>query len=269
MTRLLLGRTGDILILLPLLYQDYLASGEKQKLIVAKEYADVLEGCSYVDPLIWEGDWKDVSGAIRKFGSAKTTQVAGNKGVIAQVYAKSYMGQDTHRFCESFEKEIWRLAGRLSDWFYLHPLIFDQRDKRRETKINKELFKSDKPKIIVSASGYSSPFPYRELLIELLQNRFRSMEIVDISDYRAHRLYDILGILEASRVILTIDSAVLHLAAACPSLPVCTIVADSPTPWHGSAYRPQYITYTRYSNFARDAVKILDRIEKIGTPGYE
>ena len=58
-----LGRYGDILNLLPLLHKDSLA-GVKPKLMVAAEYAPLLDGVSYVEPVIYPGPHYEIIKAV-------------------------------------------------------------------------------------------------------------------------------------------------------------------------------------------------------------
>src|SRR5687768_18267610 len=58
-----LAKTGDILSSLAILYHEHIRTSEKQSLVVSKDYAHVVDGVDYVQPVIWDGDWKDFGGA--------------------------------------------------------------------------------------------------------------------------------------------------------------------------------------------------------------
>lgn len=251
-----LGRTGDVLAIAPFLYNEYQETGIKPELIIAQEYASILEGTSYIDALTWTGDWKDIKGASDWFGRSTPTQVVGPPSVvISQVYGKSPYKVDCN--AENFVKEMWRLAGKLYLWNSQPPLVFDQRDKEREQKLIDQ-FITDEGMVIVADGGISSPFPYRKLLRELVSKR-HPMLLLD--EVKAHRFYDILGLYEHPnvRAIIATDSAPLHLAYAV-NKPVHALVTDKPSLWHGSPNRVQHVTYTRYSNYPRDAVNILNAL---------
>ena len=257
-----LGRAGDVINILPPLYQEYLATGVKQRLMVAKQYADILEGTSYIDPVIYDGDFADITGAIdyaKGLGSEyTTTQVVGiSDVVVSQVYGNQHHPKI---ICDSFAKDSYKLLGKLDLWPSQPPLVFDGRDKKREKRLYKYI-PTLKPWIVVSTGGISSPFPYRELLWEILNHCLPEFHIVDLSKIKAERFYDLLGIMDhrnTEAMILT-DSGPLHLSYA-TTKPVHALIADTPSLWHGSAWRPSYASYTRYKNFPRDVTRILDLI---------
>lgn len=259
---LMLGRTGDQIVLLPALYHEFLQTGKKPELVVAQEYSTLVEGCSYIEPLVYGGHFSDIAGALEWFGGKTiATQVVGPPKIItAQVYGKSPYKVKAN--FESFVKDIWNLAGKINLWSEQPPLVFDNRSKEREEELCK-LLPEEEGIILVADSGISSPFPYKRLLRELVNKRFPG-KVFYLDDVKAHRFYDLLGILEDKRVkaLIAIDSAILHLAYGA-QIPTCALITDAPSPWHGSAYRPHHITYTRYSKFPRDAVMILDTIENL------
>jgi len=256
------GRYGDIISFLPVLQNEYKETGVKPRLVVAKDYASVLDGVSYVEPLVFDGPFEDVANAIRfakSFDDVVTTsQVVGITDVIvSQVYGNS---SGPMLICDSFQKDAWKLANKLQLWPSQPLLIFDRRDSKREKKLTKGLPK-DKPWIVVSTGGTSSPFPYWELLWEVLNHSLPDYFIVDLSKIKAERIYDLLGIMDhpnTEAMILT-DSGPLHLSYA-TNKPVHALVVDTPSMWHGSAWRPSYASYTRYQNFARDFPRVLDLI---------
>jgi len=256
------GRYGDIIAFLPVLLNEYKETGINPRLVIAKEYADILDGVSYVDPLVWDGAFEDVSGSIqfaKQFtDDVKTSQVVGISDVIvSQVYGNSHAPKIV---CDSFLKDAWKLADKLDLWPSQPPLVFDRRDKKREQTLTKGLGK-DKPWLVVSTGGVSSPFPYSDLLWEILNHSLPEFHIVDLAKIKAERMYDLLGIMDHSNtaaMILT-DSGPLHLSYA-STKPVHALVADSPNLWHGTAWRPSYASYTRYKNFPREITRILDLI---------
>lgn len=261
-TYLNLGRYGDVIALLPVLKGEYDESGEKQKLVISKDYADILDGVSYVDPIIYDGPFEDITGALdfsKKIGEkVVTSQVVGIPDVIvSQVYGNAHTPKI---ICDSFQQDLWRLAGKLDLWPKQPPLVFDKRDAKREKRLYKYI-PTLKPWIVVSTGGFSSPFPYSELLWEILNHSLPDFHIVDLTKIKAERMYDLLGIMDhpnTAAMILT-DSGPLHLSYATEK-PVHAIVTDSPSLWHGTAWRPFYASYTRYKNFPRDVTRILDLI---------
>jgi hypothetical protein len=263
-----LGRYGDVCAFLPVLKNEYEETGEKPKLIISRDYADILDGVSYVEPIVYYGQFEDITGAL-KFakGLGKdvvTSQVVGIPDVVvSQVYGDAHAPKI---ICDSFQQDSFRLAGKLELWPKQPKLVFDKRDKKREARLVKGIPK-DKPWIVVSSGGNSSPFPYNELLWEVLNHSVPEFHVVDLSKIKAEKFFDLLGVMEhpnTTAMILT-DSGPLHLSYATEK-PVHAIVTDSPSLWHGSAYRPFYASYTRYKNFPRDLTRILDLIRNPPKP---
>lgn len=267
-----LGRNGDILNQIPLLYQEYLKTGCKQSMMVAKEYAGILEGCSYIDPVIYDGEFTDIPGAI-EYAKKLTSnfvipQVTGYKPfIVSQVYKNQVRISQ-----ENYQKEMWALSGKLSEWKWQHPLIFDKRNPEREAKLLKSL-KEQLPKprtILVSTSGISSPFPHSKLLYELLRLKFgRSYNILSLDEVKAERIYDLLTLFDSSDFLVATDSALLHLGISSPNLAIVALVADSPSMWHGSQYRQNHISHIRYSQFPKYCLSMLDAMLKVGKVGSQ
>jgi hypothetical protein len=257
-----LGRYGDVCAFLPVLKNEYDETGEKPKLIISRDYADILEGVSYVEPIVYYGQFEDITGALmfaKRLGrDVVTSQVVGIPNVVvSQVYGDAHAPKI---ICDSFQQDSFRLAGKLELWPKQPKLVFDKRDKKREARLVKGIPK-DKPWIVVSSGGNSSPFPYNDLLWEVLNHSVPEFHVVELSKIKAEKFFDLLGIMDhpnTAHMILT-DSGPLHLSYATEK-PVHAIVTDSPILWHGSAYRPFYASYTRYSNFPRDLTRILDLI---------
>lgn len=268
---LLLGRTGDILAILPFLKAEADA-GEKPTLIVSNQHSDVLEGVSYVNCVPFDGGIHLLREAMvwarSKYPGVKSLQVIGSSEDVAE-YTYGPAGKK-HATCTSFVKEMWSLAGKLPLWDDVLPLCFDQRDSEREAKLLKECKVEGtpgrkKPLILVSCQGHSSPFPYAELLMELVRGRFgKSFNILEVP--RAERIYDLLALYERAHCLVSTDSAPLHLARAVPDLPVIALTNDRPLLWNGSPWLPQWAWCCRYHDFPDRAVEMLTAIETCRQP---
>lgn len=269
---LLLGRTGDILSILPFLKAEA-DSGEKPTLIISNQHASVLEGCSYVNAVPFDGgihllrqawDWaRGISPTV------KSLQVMGASKDVGEItYGPA--GQK-HAMTTSFVKEMWKLAGKMPLWDDVLPLVFDQRSPERETKLLEDVGilrrkgqggrpRKDRPLILVSCKGNSSPFPYAELLLELVRGRFgQTHQIVELP--QAERIYDLLALYERAHCLVATDSAPLHLARAVPSLPVIALTNDTPLLWNGSPWLPQWVWCSRYHDWPERATEMLTAIE--------
>jgi hypothetical protein len=263
-----LGRLGDCLNLLPLLYADFKA-GARSAFLTCKDYVDTLKGCSYLDAYSFDGTPDQIDKAMEYAGTlgkqVVCCQTAGPLDLI-QKYAYGPAGMP-HAKEESFQKTAWKMAGREKDWKLQTPLVFDQRSPEREAALVKG-WDSKKRHILVHADGKSSPFPCKELLFTLLRLRFKKgYEIHDLSEVKAERFYDILGLYEKAYVLIAVDSAPLHLAYACPKLPVIAFVNDRPNLWNGSCWRPNHVLHIRYGDCATRITELLDVIPDIGHPG--
>ena len=258
-----LGRFGDIINLLPLMWSDSI-KGVRNSLVVASEFSSVLDGVSYVNPVIWPGHYADIAGGVQ-FAEIKglnwvCTQVNGGTELVKEfTYGPAGLSS---AITTSYQKESWRVAGRLKEWDNCYPLVFDRRDKVREELlvdqwIPKRRTTKNKPKVLLlNSGGKSSPFPQEFLLHEIIHLKFRrKFHIVDLSRIRAERIYDLLALYERAYCLVSTDTATLHLARACPKLPVFALVNDHPLLWNGSAWMPNHVFYSRYDDFA-------DRLEE-------
>lgn len=258
-----LGRTGDIINLLPLCYALH-QHGQRVTLMVCRVFAELLEGCSYVDCLPFDGEMHELNRAheeARKLTQdVRVTQVVGDAATIKRLcYAPAHQEGATK---ESFAKEAWGLAGYFGLWKTQPPLVFDRRNASREKALAKGPLGRPKPIILVSAKGKSSPFPYEGLLWTLLYLKFgNDFRLVDLSEIKATRFYDLLGLYEKAHCLVSVDTATLHLAYAVPTLPVVAFTNDKPNLWHGSPWRPQHIFHCRYRDFPERAPAMLASIE--------
>ncbi len=245
--------------LLPLLR----AEKERPALMVAEEYAGLLEGVSYVEPVIYKGPHYEIGNAVAQAEAEKRdwvcTQVNGPIAAVAEfVYKRA---GPTQTMASSFQKEMFKVAGRMAEWDNNYPLIFDQRDPGREDKLCAEWMKPGKKYVLVALDGHTSPFPYKALALELLKHCGYS--VLDLSQVKAERLYDLLGLYERAMCLVAIDSAPLQLARASFTLPVLALANDAPLLWHGSSWRPNHFWYCRYKDFPLRAVEMIETIREI------
>jgi hypothetical protein len=260
-----LGKIGDVLNILPLAYADS-QKGLKVGIMACAEFADVLDGCSYVEKVVFPGKQWELSKALEEAKKLCANVICTQtNGPVEQVLKCTYepAGQKS-AITDSFNREAWKLSGRLVEWGTI-PLVFDKRDKEREKLLMpKGWFGAGKKKriMLVSAGSTSSPFPYKDLLMELLKLKYPIFNIIDLSTIRAERFYDLLGLFEAAHCLVSVDTAHLHLAYAVPNLPVMALVQDRALYWHGSAWRPQHHFHCRYHDFPTRALEMFTAIDK-------
>ena len=245
-----LGRTGDAIASVPLCWMYWKETGKKCALMVHREFSSFLEGISYIVPEIWDGDWRDVKGAMRHCQRKGYQQV-----INAQIYGH---GLRPGRTTSSFILESWAQVGRLKDW--PSKLVFDNRNFDREAKLAEPLPR-DKPVVLVAADGISSPFPHKEKLMQLLRDACGdSARVVDLKDYRTPHFHDFLGLFDRAACLVTCDTGFGQLAVA-SSIPVCALAAYKPTTWHSAPQRKQHLCYIRYNQFESRKHELVKAVE--------
>jgi hypothetical protein len=268
-TYILLGRHGDICALLPMFYALH-QRGEKNRLVVSSEFISLMDGVSYIEPIVHHGKVSDLQQAMRDHPQATVCQVVGPPDAIRE--ARSRLGGLDIDQTDSHIKEAWRLAGHYDLWKSSPPLVFDRRDKVREDALVAKYIKPRSRVVLVALGGHTVPFPYADMcrkLIDLEFGRRKGWQVIDVSAIKADRIYDLLGLYEKAHVLVAADSAPLHLAAACPNLPVVALVNDQPTYWHGSPWRPNHIWQCRYADFPVRGTEMLLAIDNCRVQGSQ
>jgi hypothetical protein len=210
--------------------------------MVNKDFASTLAGCSYITPIEWRGNQDTLPLAI---------QYARRYGNI--IVAQAWKHPDQRRLTDSFAKEQWRLAGKLNEWGKW-PLIFDQRSSQRESLLVNKITENrrNKPLVLVCTSGVSGPFKQGDKLIALM--RGLDADVIDLDNIRAERFYDLLGLLDAADLLVTVDTGILHLARAA-HCPVICLLRDG---WEGALPPPTAIASWRYSEVMNNLAPVLD-----------
>jgi len=212
-----LGRYGDIINMLPIAKAIYDKTKEKPFIMVSDEFAGVLDGVSYAQPYGTSLHFSKLTEAMelanKTFGTVIRTQIYGHNF-------------DQEQKETNHNKESWRVAG-FGEHFYdaKWKPVFDRRDKKRESEISKNLFKTSNHKICCNlTAGRTSPFSNGVSVLAALKKEFEpEYEVVDIGQLRCARVYDVLGIIEKAKVFVTIDTATLHLAQATTVPTVCLL----------------------------------------------
>lgn len=225
-----LGRYGDILNILPVLkhiYDNY----EKPHLMVSAEFADLLEGCSYVEPFV-------TSLKNEKLGSAleiakQSFQIVLNAGVWGE-------GHIQKKCTRSYNMDSWNNTGylRFFDNADMRPM-FDRRDADREHLLLAGLRGYDtRPMMLVNVSkAVSSPCAHcAELLAEIQKVWDHDYHVVNLAEHRAHRLYDFIGVFEAAACLISLDTSFIHLATA-TDIPVVALTNPKGDGWASTVVR--------------------------------
>jgi hypothetical protein len=244
------GKYGDVASVLPILLHEFQTTGIKPSLVIAKQYADILQGVSYVGPVIFDGDMGDVRGAI-KLAKRKFENV-----IVPQTHGRDYPVE--HK-TPSFQYSQWLRAGcveHFEDW----PLVFDQRSSLRERILIRSTVRcgrgaSPSEKFILFADhSESSPFQQANELAKMLKDEFGSThKIIRLSEVKASRIFDVLGLYDKADCLVTVETAHVHLSKA-SKVPTIVLAADG---WRGSAWHPKFRFYCRYGEWERRKKRIL------------
>lgn len=227
-----LGRFGDLILLLPAFLELKRRTGLKPIVYVSRHYASVLEGVSYATPEIVNEDWYDGMPAARRMAQAKyggaivpawwadpdtATDILldiRDAGVrILQSHGRQW-GVDCSANPD-FGTSMWRRAGFTRQEMLTLPLVFDRRSGAREELLYRtHVHDAAKPLLLYNFTGCSSPFGYTPELMRLLQPYRSRFFMLDLGVLKAARIYDLLGLYDRAAGLLTIDTATAHLAPA-------------------------------------------------------
>lgn len=240
-----LGRAGDIINVLPLAFSLSRKLG-RINWVVSMEHAGILDGVSYVNPLLWNGNQDTLPAAVRFYGNAQP------------LVTQAFLNPDSRRLTSSFALEQWRYAGALGErdkW----PLLFDQRDTARERTIvtsERARRNPDRPLVLVATTSISTPYRHANKLLATI--RGLDADVIDLSDVRAYRIYDLIALYDIADCLVTVDTAHLHLARA-SQCPVVALLNDG---WRGAVPTPQTVAHWRYAELGDDLSPVVQAVEQ-------
>ena len=247
-----LGRYGDIINILP--YLKMIADRYMvPHLCVSNEFASLLEGVSYVQPYPVQLKNEELGSALalcnEEFDIVINAQIWG-KGVTIKKTEPAYNVQS------------WASCGVLNKFndFSIRP-VFDKRNREREAKLIQDVQGTDtRPMILVNVSkAVSSPCPHCAPLIDSINEKWNEYHVVDLSTIQAHRLYDMIGLMEEAVCLVSLDTSFLHLCSA-TNVPVVAIL--NPKEWAGTVVRSKNLAYvTNYDAVKEKPELVHDGIE--------
>jgi len=234
-----LARYGDIISVIPV--AQFLAQQEGGPIdwVVHKAFADVLRGCSYIRPVVYDSnDPQNMHGGL----DFARRQFPGRRLLVTQVNANP---EPPPRPMCNFICEQWLRAGML-DYFHTLLLVFDRRNEVYEREaLEKYWPKTKKPVLLVNLSSHSSPFKEAASLREWIQTTLgKQYTILNMSAIRFRSFLEWLPFLERAAVLITSDSAPLHLAYATMT-PTFALSRDSA--WYQSEPRAHWIGRLSYA----------------------
>jgi len=240
------GKNGDVLSLLPILHNEFKTTGNKSRVLIAKEFARILGRTDYVEPVIWDGDWQDLRGAV-VWSKQRFSNV-----IVPQIFGKDF---PIAKHTPSFQLDQWLRAGYMDKWDTL-PMVINRPNKSHAIP-------SIAPNTILYADhSQGSPFPSKDELYRLLVDHFGSShKIKRLSEIRCDHPLDLLALFDAADALVTVDTMMLHLSAA-SNVPTIAMVADSPTLWKGVAWSKRFLAHIRYTDFVTRKAEIVDAVKR-------
>jgi hypothetical protein len=245
----LLSKHGDIVSCLPILYSEFKATGNKQNLIISSAYLGAIDGVSYIEPFIYPGLSSDLAGAI-KWAKKQFDEV-----VAIQAHGTNFPIQ--HR-TPGFHIDQYLRAGHVSDWDKL-PLVFDQRDRRKEYALtSKVVGRKKEPFILFGDKSVSAPFEFADELFKILTDTFGSThKIIRLSEVKADRLCDLIGLYDKASALVTVDTVHVHLSKA-SKVPAFVLARDG---WAGASCSRSFRFYCRYGEWNRRKLKMISELQ--------
>lgn len=245
-----LGKIGDILNILPLVRHIYVTEGQKPILMVHKDYGEIVSDLDYCEAEEWSrGAWSDLSMAVsdarKKYRRVTISQIHGDRWQL-------------ERKCTSFCIESYRMAKHEEDWGK-HPLELTRDAIREEKLVSDCKIDPNRKLVLINSNGVSSPFQHGKELLALPD--VTKFQVIDLSQVRATRFVDLLGLYDIAHTVVTTDTATLHLAEA-SHVPVVALVTDKPTSWHASPQKGNIVLTVPYHEFEKRRTEIKDAIER-------
>jgi hypothetical protein len=216
-----LGRWGDIINVLPLVHMT------SYPIVVGKGFESLAKSIDYARVVPVPVDATDFQGGLavakRMFKNVRAAQVNNHTPPDFSL---------PHGFME----QAYRNAGAHREFLagHFNRIPAFTRDKAAEVNLTRRVL-GDWPvvkPILVCTSGFSSPFPYAALVLGTVRRFAGGHPVVDISQVRAEKFTDMLGLFDAARALVTIDTGVLHLAGAHGKIPYFAFLQDRPNPWY-------------------------------------
>lgn len=211
-----LGSYGDVINSLPIIR--YYSEITPVDVIICQPYATLIEGITYATAVVppFRYGTEDIPQIIewthKHYSTVVNVMLACNPEV-----SRTRFGS----FCE----EMYYLGGCHEIFNKKFP-IFDKRDRKREWFYLKQ-FPLSHPIIALSLVGNSHASFTAEKASQVwhhLFQRFPECTLINVHKNGAYRVYDLLGLFDIAKVLVTIDTAHLHLAKA-SSVPTIEINA--------------------------------------------
>lgn len=213
-----LGSAGDIFNVLPVAKRIH-DLWDKPLFFVSRVYAPLLDGVSYVEPHVIDLPPHCIKEAVRE-ATAKCEYV-----IKTQQFGEGF---NPPRYMRAYDLDEWQMAGMVHLFQDKEnmPLVIDRRDGGRERLLINSV-KNDKPLVLVHVTGgYTAPWKDgNKLMARMKEDWSEKVNLVDIAPMCADRIYDMLGLFDEAKCLISSDTYPIHLAAA-SKVPVIAIVND-------------------------------------------
>ncbi len=238
-------RYGDIMLNLPIA-KAWADAGDRVWWCVHHHFVHLLDGVSYVTPIVFQGDMNDREDAER---AARNIAPKDSEFVCLQAKMLKARGVQCHRF----SPEPWANVGML-DQFHELPLVLDRRDTSRDIETLRQHWKHNgRPVLALCLKGYSSnpelcgwgkdgAIDFRQWIVFHARTVLK-WDVVDIGELKLPSILDLVPLLESAVALVSVDTAVVHLAYA-TNTPTITLSAGSE--WDKSEPRHNWIGQFTY-----------------------
>lgn len=254
---LMLGRNGDLLNVFPIARHFALQTGSPVPFVVSAQYLTLVRGVTYIEPDPVHFAFFRVDHALAyarsKYENVMCPQVWG-------MYAMKYGRRREDGV--SYNVAAWIACGLTIEDFRnteAFPLVIDRRDNEREQLVCRRALRgANRPILLYNlACGKSSPFASHQTVKAAIEKTWGHIcTCINLCNIKAARIYDLLGLLDRAAILITTDSAILHLAAA-SKVPVIALVNNNP--WQATEPRCNLVLKLRYAD-ALEGVKEIHRV---------
>lgn len=243
---IMLGGVGDVLIALCIAKHYFDLHKVPVPFITSIECRGILAGCSYVVPISYQGtDWHSYHEAIA-WATPRYDMVYPLHVGEPEIRERPQRSHFCHE--QYLHANADGLYGKI-------PLVFDRRNAAREAELFSKL-DNGKPMFLYNLHGKSSPFTYGQQLLTALSKSWGSkLNLVDTSRLKLLHYFDLLGLLDRSIGMISIDTSNIHLMPA-STTPYIALVNDTKTPWWSSVPRGNCVLELGYTKVP----KSLDQI---------
>ncbi len=244
-----LGRYGDITNVLPICLHIF-NSYQKPYMMVSREFLPILDGVSYVEPfpvdLYCDQVLDGMAIAKANFEHVIQTQIWGR-------------GYTQEKLTDSYNREMWRMGGFLKEFENeAWQPYFDQPNPPDEAFA----LLDGRPLILTNLTcGASSPFPAGAQILKMVEERYgKDYQVLDVGPIRLKRVYDLEHLIRQAKVVVSIDTVLLHLVAG-KKTPVVALVQSS-QPWLGSVCRGHTVARMNYAQVEANPRLVIEGVEK-------